>query len=574
VSTDRLSVAHVLEQIAAFLEFRGENVFRVRAFRNAAKAVLGLPGSVADALADNSLAAIRGIGPATLAIVKEFQDTGQSSLLEELRQQTPAGLLDLLGIPGLGAARIKLLHEQLGIDSVAGLEAAARDGRLAALPRFGAKSAQKLLQSIAFTQRTRTFRLAHHAAREAEVLRSAVEQLPGVTRAVVAGEVRRCCEVVSELALVAETARPALELREAITRFPGLLDPSGAEDVVTFRSAGGMTASIRITSPVSFGTALAQATGSTSHLAQLAAQAESAGYSLAPGALLRRGAAVAVPEEAALYHALGLSDIPPELREGFDEVARAAAGTLPRLVDRADLLGFLHCHTTYSDGTLGVEDMALACRDAGYAYIGITDHSKSAAYAGGLSVEKLERQWEEIAAVQARVSDIRILKGIESDILVEGALDYPDETLARFDFVIGSIHSRFSLGEAEMTARVLGALESPFLTILGHPTGRLLLSRNPYPLDLEAVFAKAAVSGVALEINGDPRRLDLDWRLVRRAKEHGVILAIGADAHGLSGIANSEFGTAVARKAGLERQDVLNTRTAAEFLAFAAARRP
>ena len=574
MSTDRLSVAHVLEQIAAFLEFRGENAFRVRAFRNAAKAVLGLPGSVADALADNSLAAIRGIGPATLAIVKEFQDTGQSSLLEELRQQTPAGLLDLLGIPGLGAARIKLLHEQLGIDSVAGLEAAARDGRLAALPRFGAKTAQKLLQSIAFTQRTRTFRLAHHAAREAEVLRSAVEQLPGVTRAVVAGEVRRCCEVVSELALVAETARPALELREAITRFPGLLDPSGAEDVVTFRSAGGMTASIRIASPVSFGAALAQATGSTSHLAQLAAQAESAGYSLAPGALLRRGAAVAVPEEAALYHALGLSDIPPELREGFDEVARAAAGTLPRLVDRADLLGFLHCHTTYSDGTLGVEDMALACRDAGYAYIGITDHSKSAAYAGGLSVEKLERQWEEIAAVQARVSDIRILKGIESDILVEGALDYPDETLARFDFVIGSIHSRFSLGEAEMTARVLGALESPFLTILGHPTGRLLLSRNPYPLDLEAVFAKAAVSGVALEINGDPRRLDLDWRLVRRAKEHGVILAIGADAHGLSGIANSEFGTAVARKAGLERQDVLNTRTAAEFLAFAAARRP
>ena len=574
MSTDRLSVAHVLEQIAAFLEFRGENAFRVRAFRTAAKAVLGLPGSVAEALADGSLAAIRGIGPATLAIVKEFQDTGQSSLLEELRQQTPTGLLDLLGIPGLGVARIKLLHEQLGIDSVAGLEAAARDGRLAALPRFGAKTAQKLLQSIAFTQRTRTFRLAHHAAREAEVLRSAVEQLPGVTRAVVAGEVRRCCEVVSELALVAETARPALELREAITRFPGLLDPSGAEDVVTFRSAGGMTASIRITSPVSFGAALAQATGSTSHLEQLAAQAESAGYSLAPGALLRRGAAVAVPEEAALYHALGLSDIPPELREGFDEVARAAAGTLPRLVDRADLLGFLHCHTTYSDGTLGVEDMALACWDAGYAYVGITDHSKSAAYAGGLSVEKLERQWEEIATVQARVSDIRILKGIESDILVEGALDYPDETLARFDFVIGSIHSRFSLGEAEMTARVLGALENPFLTILGHPTGRLLLSRNPYPLDLEAVFAKAAASGVALEINGDPRRLDLDWRLVRRAKEHGVILAIGADAHGLSGIPNSEFGTAVARKAGLERQDVLNTRTAAEFLAFAAARRP
>ena len=574
MSTDRLSVASVLEQIAAFLEFRGENPFRVRAFRNAAKAVLGLPGSVADGLADGSLAATRGIGPATLAIVKELQETGRSSLLEDLQQQIPSGLLDLLAVPGLGAARIKLLHERLGIDSVAGLEAAARDGRLAALPRFGAKTAQKLLQSIAFTQRTRTFRLAHHAAREAEVLRSVVERLPGVTRAVVAGELRRRCEVVSELALVAETTRPAGELREAIARLPGLLDPSGAEDVVTFRSVGGMTASIRITSPESFGAVLAQATGSASHLEQLAAQAESAGYSLAPGALLRHGTAVAVPEETALYRALGLSDIPPELREGFDEVARAAAGRLPRLVDRADLLGFLHCHTTYSDGTLGVEEMALACREAGYAYVGITDHSKSAAYAGGLSVEKLERQWEEIAAVQAREPGIRILKGIESDILVEGALDYPDETLARFDFVIGSIHSRFSLGEAEMTARVLGALESPYLTILGHPTGRLLLSRNPYPLDLEQVFAKAAASGVALEINGDPRRLDLDWRLVRRAKELGVTLAIGADAHGLSGIPNPEFGAAVARKAGLEREHVLNTRTAAEFLAFAAARRP
>jgi DNA polymerase (family 10) len=218
--------------------------------------------------------------------------------------------------------------------------------------------------------------------------------------------------------------------------------------------------------------------------------------------------------------------------------------------------------------------MVHACQEAGYDYVGITDHSKSAAYAGGLSVDQLERQWEEIAAVQARVPGIRILKGIESDILVEGALDYPDAILARFDFVIGSIHSRFSLGEAEMTARVLGALESPYLTILGHPTGRLLLSRNPYPLDLEQLFAAAAANGVALEINGDPRRLDLDWRLVRRARAHGVMIAIGADAHGLAGIPNLEFGTAMARKAGLEQQDVLNTRRADEFLAFAAARRP
>lgn len=563
----------MFEQLAVYLEFRGENPFRVRAFRNAARAVLGLQGSIAEALADGSLAATRGIGPATLAIVKELLETGRSTALEELKQQIPAGLLDLLGIPGLGAARIKLLHEQLGIDSVAGLEAAARDGRLAALPRFGAKTAEKLLQGIAFAHRTRTFRLAHHAAREAEVLRAAVARLPGVTRVVVAGEVRRRCEVVSELALVAETERPPAELRDAIARFPDLLDPSSTDDLVTFRSVGGMTASIRISAPADFGAALVQATGSPTHLEQLAAHAQGAGYTLASAVLRRGGQPVPAPEEAAVYRALGLAEIPPELREGLDEVARAAAGTLPRLVEPSDLRGFLHCHTTYSDGTLGVEDLVVACRDAGYAYIGITDHSKSAAYAGGLSVEKLERQWEEIAAVQSRVSGIRILRGIESDILVEGALDYPDAILARFDFVIGSIHGRFSLGEAAMTARVLGALESPYLTILGHPTGRVLLSRNPYALDLEQVFSKAAANGVALEINGDPRRLDLDWRLVRRARAHGVLLAIGADAHGLSGIPNLEFGTAVARKAGLEQQDVLNTRSVEEFLTFAEARR-
>jgi len=573
VSTDRLIVANTLQQLAAFLEFRGENQFRVRAFSNAAKAVMGLPGSVAQALADGSLAATRGIGPATVTIVTELLETGHSTYLEQLKQEIPAGLLDMLAVPGLGATRIKLIHDRLRIATLPELEAAARDGRLASLPGFGPRTAEKVLKGLAFSRNTRAFRLSHHAVPEAEVLRSAVERLPGVTRAMVAGEVRRRCEVVSELAFVAESARTATEIRASLAELPGLGELSGAAELVSFRSAAGLPATVRVAAAEHFGTALVQATGSAPHLEQLAAHAKRQGYLLTPRALERAGRLVPAPDEAAFYQALALQEIPPELREGYDEIARAASGSLPRLLEPADLLGFLHCHTTYSDGTLSVEELALACRDAGFAYVGITDHSKSAAYAGGMSVDKLRQQWAEIAEVGGRVGGIRILKGIESDILVDGALDYDDPILAGFDFVIGSIHGRLALGEAEMTARVLRALDSPYLTILGHPTGRRLLSRNPYPLDLEQVFARAAANGVAIEINGDPHRLDLDWRHVRRARELGVLLAIGADAHGRSGIPNLGFGVTMARKAGLERRDVLNTRSAEDFLAFARARR-
>jgi DNA polymerase (family 10) len=563
----------VLEQIAGFLEFRGENQFRVRAFRNAAKTVMGLPKPAAEALADGTLAATRGIGPATLAIIKEVLATERSEYLEELKQETPPGLLELLGIPGLGAARLRLLHEQLKIASLDGLEAAARDGSLARVPGFGVKTAEKLLTGIAFARKTQPLRLSHEAAAEAEVLRSALERLPGVTRALVAGEVRRACEVAHALALVAVSEEPAERLGQALAASGGVeeLTDSG-EGLLTFRSPGGMAASVRVTTRASLGAVLVHATGSTAHLAQLTAHAEGKGYMLGPGALHRADRVVAAPDEATLYRSLGLAEIPPELREGSDEISRAAEGTLPCLIELGDLRGMLHCHTTYSDGTLGVAEMALASREAGYAYLGISDHSRTAAYAGGLSVDEVRRQWDEIDTLN-RTAGIRILKGIESDILVDGQLDYDEVTLAGFDFVIGSIHSRFSLSPAEMTARVLRALDNPYLTILGHPTGRRLLARDPYRIDLEQVFARAAANGVALEINGDPHRLDLDWRMLRRAREQGVVIAVGADAHSRAGIAYLASGVAIARKGGLEQQDVLNTRPVEQFLDFARARR-
>ena len=571
---DRTAIARVLEQIASYLEFREENPFRIKAFRGAAKAIRGMAVEPAVALGDGSLKATRGIGPATLSIVKELIETGQCEYLEELRRETPAGLLEMHGISGLGASRIKAMHAKLGIESLTDLEAAARDGRLSGLPGFGPKTVENMLKGIARKRRVVGLRLSHHAAEEAELLRTALARVPGVSDAVVAGEVRRRCEVVRELVHVVVSEAPAADIFSALAHFPGMEEVGGEDERrVTLRTPGDMTARVVVTPPRNFGAVLVLATGSDAHLELLAAHATARGMALTGAALWRGSEFVPTPDEASLYSALGLSEIPPELREGGNEIARAAAGPRPALLEESELAGFLHCHSSYSDGTIGIEELATACRDAGYTYVGLTDHSRAAAYAGGLSVDDLRRQWAEIDQVNARLIGIQVLKGIESDILADGRLDYDDEILAGFDFVIGSIHSRFAMNEADMTARVLRALDSPYLTILGHPTGRLLLSRDPFAIDLELVFQKAAANGVALEINADPHRLDLDWRVVGRAREMGVMISLGADAHSRAGIAYMPFGVGMARKGGLTRDDVLNTRSAQEFLEFARARR-
>ena len=572
--TDQKTIAQVLEQIAAFLELQGENPFRVRAFRSAAKAVAALSGSVADALTDGSLAAAKGVGPATLAIVQEVAASGRSSLLEELRGQVPAGLVEMLQISGLGVAKIRQIHETLGIDSLPELEAAARDGRLARLPRFGQKTAENILKGIAFLRAASGYRLAHHAADEATGLRDALAALPGVTTAIITGDVRRRLEVVRGLSVVLVADVAPEEIYRRIGALPGVQEFSGQDERrVTLRVSGGAEAQVVVTTPRNVGGVLVQATGSEEHLAQLAAHARERGFTLDGAALWHGSTFVPTADESAFYAALGLAEIPPELREGRGEIAAAAAGTLPALLEPADLRGFLHCHTRASDGTNTVAELAEACRAQGYAWMGITDHSKAAAYAGGLSVADLQRQADEIDAFNATGPGIRVLKGIEADILADGVLDYEDPVLARLDFVIGSVHSRFSQSRAEMTARVLAAMDNPHLAILGHPTGRLLLSRDPYQIDMDAVIAKAIANGVAIEINADPHRLDLDWRLLRAARDAGLRISIGADAHNLAGIANVAFGVGIARKGWLTRADVLNTLPVEGFLAHVTARR-
>jgi DNA polymerase (family 10) len=407
--------------------------------------------------------------------------------------------------------------------------------------------------------------LFHHAQDEVQAVQRALAALEGVLRVEVAGAVRRRCEVIGTLDLVAvhagDAARETLVRR--LARAPGVTEIAGTEGAVTLRFASGTVVDVRLTAPERFGLDWIRATGSAAHVAALTARARANGVSLDS----------AFPDEPSVYRALDLEWVPPELREGDDEIDAAARGTLPRLVEERDVRGFLHCHSNYSDGTVTIAEWASTCRDAGYEWVGITDHSKSSAYSGGLATADVAQQHAEIDGVNARANRIRVLKGVEADILADGTLDYGAAVLARFDFVIGSIHSRFGMSEAEMTRRVLAAMDDPHLTILGHPTGRLLLQREPYAIDLDRVLAKAAGRGIAVEVNADPHRLDLDWRMVRRARELGVTLSIGADAHSTGGIGNVAVGLGIARKGWLEPAQVLNTRDADAFLSFARARR-
>ncbi len=571
---DKKAVAGALERIASLLELKGENPFRIRAFTNAERALDGLSGTLADALADGSLAATKGIGPATLQIITELVKTGKSSALEELQEQVPPGLVEMLQISGLGVAKVRQIHETLHIETISELEEAARDGSLAKLPRFGSKTAENILKGITFLRQASGFRLAHHAREEAEALARALAALPGVMRVEPVGEVRRCTEVVKELALVVVADVPPSDLFERLSKLPGVSEFSGRDErQVTLRFAGAGAARVIVTAPANAGAVLIGATGSDAHLEKLSAHARAHGHSFDGAALWKGSTFVPTPDEDAIYRPLGLTPIPPELREGGEEIARAAAGTLPTLIERSDLQGLLHCHSNYSDGGTTIEELARACQELGYRWVGLTDHSQAAAYAGGLSPDDLQRQADEIDALNAKLTGFRVFKGIEADILQDGSVDYGESVLQRLDFVIASIHSRFGMDSAQMTDRICAAMQNPCLTIIGHLTGRLLLTREAYELDVDRIFAEAGKRGVAIEINADPQRLDLDWRVIPAARKAGVRISIGSDAHNIAGLRNMEYGVGIARKGWLTKDEVLNTLSADDFLKHARSRR-
>lgn len=572
---DSRTAAHALQQIAAYLELKGESSFKVRAYAGAAQAIMTVGADdLAPKLKSGELAGVRGLGPATLAVVGDLIETGESRYLEQLRQETPEGLVEMLDIPGLSPGRIHQIHEALGIGTVEELEAAAADGRLAKVPKIGPKTAAKILKGIADARERGSLRLYHHAIIEARRLADSVASHPDVERAEIAGDLRRHVEVAGRIDIVAACRTDPVAVAQSFTRIPGVERSEGAGASVAIHFVDGAHLQLHCVRSEQFGLALWWATGNETHVAEVVQAFSRRGVSLAGSGLADgKGNAIPTLDERPIYTSAGLIFVEPELREGLGEVAAAEHDALPRLLTSKDIRGVLHCHTLYSDGKATIADMAAAARERGYSYIGITDHSQSAFYANGMPRDRILAQVDEIDEVNATLTDFRVLKGVEADILADGRIDYDDDLLDRLDFVVASIHSRFAMDREGMTARILRALDDPRVTILGHPTGRLLLSRQPYPMDLDAVLEKAVALGVAVELNADPKRLDLDWRHLKRAKALGATVAIGPDAHSPKGLDVMEIGVGIARKGWLEAADILNAGTADDVLAFARARR-
>ena len=568
---DSRSAAHVLSEIASLLDLRAENRFKARAYRTAAKVILGVDSDDLTSLyADGELAKISGLGPATLGVIGDLIENGESQYLEQLRMNVPEGVLELMRVPGLGVAKIQQVFEELGVTTIDELEAAARDGRLARLRGFGAKTAEKVLTGIAFARRTGSQALLPRALAEAGRLLASVRRHPDVVVADIAGSVRRRCDVVRDVDIVAAVRGDPAAVAVSFGRVPGVREASTNRGHAAIQYVDGTLLDLYCVPADEYAVALWRATGSAGHVAEVSDALGQRGFALVDDHVVDPdGRPVAVPDEPSLFALVGASCPPPELREGLGELPAAAAHALPSLVTVSDIRGVLHCHSSYSDGTAAIAQMVDAARRLGWSYLGISDHSESAFFAGGLKRDAVARQHAEIDKLNATLDGFRVLKGIEADILVTGKLDYDDATLDRFDYVIGSVHSRFRMSRSEMTTRILDALDDPRLTILGHPTGRLLLAREPYAVDVDAVIEKAVERGVALELNADPRRLDLDWRRCLQAKRLGATIEIGPDAHSPRSLENVAVGVDIARKAWLEPTDVLNARSSDDVLAFA-----
>ena len=540
-------VAGLLEEIGQRASFEDGNPYKAKAYVRAAASLRRFVQPLDGLVSAGALQKIPGVGAAIAQRIEALHRGDVDEGLERMRRKLPAGLLGLQAIPGLRPNTIIRLQQLLGVSDMEDLAAACWEGRVAATKGLGGALERKILQGMTIAHESEG-RLRMNQAQG--ILDQTVAELkrlrPELRKITIAGELRRGCELVSDLRLVAVDSKAKGVKKEQF---------------------GGVTL---YTCPAArFGAVLLGATGSERHIVELAALARKKGLKLSSDSLRNAAKLVATPREELIYKALGLPVIiPPELREGTDEVERAARGALPELVSVQDLRGVLHLHTDFSDGVNTLEEMAEAARERGFAYLGVADHSQSAHYAGGLSLEEIEAQHEIADALNRRYRGrFRILKGIESDILADGSLDYPTEVLARFDFVVASVHSRFKLSRDEQTKRIIAAVSNPYTTILGHLTGRQLLRRPGYEIDIEAVLKACARHGVAVEVNGNPYRLELDWRWHRKALELGCMLSINPDAHSISELDLVKWGVAVARKGGVPKDRVLNAMDLAQMLA-------
>ena len=571
---DNKAIAGILYETADLLEIDAQDSFRIRSYRNAAEAIEALPQQIADLISEpKKILEIPGIGKGMLANLQEIFKEGRLSVHAELLKKYHPSMLDLLKIQGLGPKTIALIWSAYKVSDVEGVEKLAREGKIRILPRLGEKQEQKLLKAIEDYRRIAGRFLLDTAENQAQKIIEHLGGFPGVEKVTPAGSLRRGRETVGDLDVLVTGKACTIDaqrekLIEHIIKLPGLMEViARGENKVSFRMRGGMQVDVRFLSPASFGAAMQYFTGSKAHNVALRQRALKMGYTLSEYSLARLEdeKVVAAKTEEEIYAKLKLDYIPPELRENLGEIDAAEEHVLPALITQQDLQGDVHMHTVETDGRNTIEEMAEAAKAHGYKYMAITDHSKNLAFANGLDDKRAVEHIQRIRSANDKITGIKIFAGVEVDILADGALDLSDSVLEQMDVVIASVHSHFNQSAAEMTDRLLKAVENPNTSMIGHPTGRLLLRRDAYQFDLDAALKAAAKHKVAMELNAYPDRLDLCDRHLRLAKQHGVKIVINTDSHHTSHLEKIRYGVLQARRAWLTPADVLNTLPATKF---------
>jgi DNA polymerase (family 10) len=562
-----LQIAAVLEEIADRLEIQDANPFRVRAYRNAARNVGEMQRDVREMVErGETLAGTPGIGADLAAKIGEIARTGSCELVDRLRRDMPAAITELLQVPGLGPKRVKALWHDLDVETPEQLLRAARDGRIRTLHGFGEKTERSIEQAVAaHVSKERRIKLAV-AAQYADALVAYLEKVPGVEQVAVAGSFRRMRETVGDLDILV-VGRNGRAISDRFVAYPDAAEISARGATrASIRLRGGLPVDLRVVPAKSFGAALAYFTGSKAHNIALRRLGQARGLKINEYGVFRGARQIAGATEASVYAAVGLPPIAPELREDRGEIDAASAGRLPALVELLDLKGDLHAHTDATDGRNTLEDMAAAAQALGFEYLAITEHSQRQTMSHGLDPRRLRAQTQAIDRLNARTKGLRVLRGIEVDILADGRLDLPDTALAPLDVVVAAVHSQFGLPRARQTERILRALDDPHVALLAHPTGRLIGEREPYDVDMLQIVRKAKARRIYLEVNAHPERLDLTDTYCRMCKDEGVLVAIDSDAHGTQEFANLRYGIGQARRGWLARNDVLNTRSLAQLL--------
>lgn len=568
---DKFAIAAALQEIGTLLELKGGEYFKARAYKSGARSVAELTEDLGKLIKQNRLTFVKGIGHGLAKTIEELYTTGESPFLNKLRSEMPAGIVELSGVRGLNVKKVQLLHDALGISTIAELKAAAEAGKLKEIKGFGAKSEQRILEALAGNQNRPEQRIhIHHALRAGESILEYLKTSRSLIKAELAGSLRRWQETVSQIVIVAGAKKPQTVI-DHFLNFPMVVrvEEQTKDRVVVVLSEGFKATLIAVT-PKEFAVALLNATGSPAHLQKLEQVAAGRKLKLTRTGIQKISSSksrsvIEVKDEAQIYGRLGLQYVPPELREDSGEVEAAQREILPDdLITTSDIRGMVHCHTTYSDGKHSVEQMVAAAEALGMKYITITDHSPTAFYAGGVKIDRLQRQWEEIDEVQEKTK-VKILKGTESDIIADGSLDYPDWILEQFDVIVASIHSRYKMDEEKMTGRIVTAMRQPVFKIWGHALGRLIQKRPPFDCRVEEILDVIAESRAAVEINGDPYRLDLEPRWLREARKRKIKFVVSVDAHSMGALNNVKFGVGIARRAWIRKREVLNTLSVKAF---------